>query len=104
MAHTDVNQILRAITDATFPAGKEELLRAAQAKEAPPEVLTALREMPPEQYQNKQEVAQSVRTDPDSDFPHSAAQRAKQAGQHKPGVAEQLRDAPKPPVDEELDQ
>jgi hypothetical protein len=96
--------VLRAITDASFPAGKEELLRVAQAGNAPPEVIQALQEIPAEQYENKHEVAQSVRTEADSDLQHSAAQHAKQAAQGgKPGLSEKLRDAPKPPVEEELD-
>ncbi|MGW8379009.1 DUF2795 domain-containing protein [Streptomyces sp. ODS28] len=105
MAHTTVQEVLKAVTDASFPAGKEELMKAAQEAHAPPQVMDALREMPPEQYENKNEVARSVRVDPDSDAPHSDAQRAKQAAQHgKTGMAEQLRDASKPPVQEELDE
>lgn len=104
MAQTDVQHILHAITDVSFPADKEELLRVAEESDASPEVLKALREMPPEQYENKNEVARSVHTDADSDQPHSAAQRAKQASQHgKTGMTQQLRDADKPPVQQELD-
>jgi hypothetical protein len=104
MAHTNVQEVLRAVKDATFPAGKDELLRAARRSGASDEVVAALRGVPPEQYANKEDVARSVRVDPDSDLGHSPAQRAEQARQGgKPGQAQQLRDVGKPPVEDELD-
>ncbi len=104
MAHTNVQEVLRSIKDATFPAGKDELLRAARQSGASQEVVAALRGVPPEEYANKEDVARSVRVDPDSDLGHSPAQQAKQARQGgRPGQAQQLREVGRPPVEEELD-
>ncbi|MEU3342369.1 hypothetical protein [Streptomyces sp. NPDC006668] len=49
-------------------------------------------------------MARSVRVDPASDLGLSPAQRAEQARKGgRPGQSQHLRDAPKPPVQEELD-
>ncbi|GAA3656857.1 DUF2795 domain-containing protein [Streptomyces sp. S1A] len=104
MAHTDVQEILGALKDVDFPADKDELLRAAKVGGASGEALKALRGIPPDRYDNRDQVARSVRVDPDSDLGHSAAQRAEQARKGgKPGLSQHLRDAPKPPVEDELD-
>ena len=104
MAHTDVQQILGALKDVDFPADKDELLRAARTARASEETLATLRGIPPDRYGNREEVARSVRVDPDSDLGHSAAQRAEQARRGgKPGLSQHLRDVPKPPVEDELD-
>ncbi|WP_031505774.1 DUF2795 domain-containing protein [Streptomyces megasporus] len=104
MAHTDVREILGSLKDVDFPADKDELLRAARAKGASDEAMRALRGIPPERYDNREEVARSVRVDPDSDLDHSASQRAEQARKGgKPGLSQHLRDASKPPVEDELD-
>nr|WP_241267298.1 DUF2795 domain-containing protein [Streptomyces scabichelini] len=95
---------MHALKGATFPADKDELLRAARVAGASDEVLTALRGVPPEEYTNKEDVARSVRVDPDSDLNLSASQRAEQARQGgKPGQAQRLRSVEKPPVEDELD-
>ncbi|OKJ95099.1 hypothetical protein AMK26_31380 [Streptomyces sp. CB03234] len=105
MAHTDVPEVLGAIKDADFPADKDTLVSAAQRAGASEEVIKALRGIPAEQYTNREDVARSVRVDPDADLGHSRGQRAAQARQGgKPGLSQHLRDAPKPPVQEELDQ
>lgn len=105
MAHTDVHEVLGALKNVDFPAGKDDLLREAEAAGASQEVIAALRGVPAEQYRNREDVAHSVRTDPDTDIPHSPAQRAEQARLGgKPGQSQHLRDVPKPPVEEELDQ
>ncbi|MEE1938693.1 DUF2795 domain-containing protein [Streptomyces sp. TRM 70361] len=104
MAHTDVQEILGTLKDVDFPAGKDDLLRAARTGGASEEALKALRGIPPDRYANRDEVARSVRVDPDSDLGHSAAQRAQQARKGgKPGLSQHLRDADKPPVQDELD-
>jgi len=91
-----------------FPAGKDELIRAAQAAGVPGEVIRALRAIPPEEYANRQEVARSVPKDPAEELQPSTAQRAAQAresrhhgGQHLP---QYLREVPKPAVEDELDE
>ncbi|MEV6793252.1 DUF2795 domain-containing protein [Streptomyces sp. NPDC051320] len=104
MADTNVHDVLGAVRDVHFPAGKDDLVDAAERSGASGDVVKALRGIAPEQYANKEEVARSVRLDPASDRGHSRAQRAEQARQGgKPGLSQHLRDAPKPPVEDELD-
>ncbi|MFK4148673.1 DUF2795 domain-containing protein [Streptomyces sp. NPDC004065] len=101
---TSARDVVNAIKDVDFPAGKEELVEAASRAGAPQEVVKALRGIPPEQYANREEVARSVRVAPDSDLGLSPAQRAEQAregGRH--GQSQHLREVPKPPVQEELE-
>lgn len=103
-AHTDVREILSTLGDVDYPAGKDELIEAAKRGGGSEEVLTALRGIPAEQYANGDEVARSVRTEPDSDLGHSPGQRGAQARKGgKPGLSQHLRDAPKPPIEEELE-
>nr|WP_165985493.1 DUF2795 domain-containing protein [Streptomyces sp. YIM 98790] len=98
------DDIRRAVKDVDFPAGKDELIRAAKVSGASQEAVKALRGIPPEDYGNREDVVRSVRLKPDTDLGHSAAQHAEQARKGgKQGLAKQLRDAPKPPVEEELD-
>jgi Protein of unknown function (DUF2795) len=47
------DQPRRALRDVDFPAGKDELIRAAQASGAPGEAIRALRAIPPEEYANR---------------------------------------------------
>jgi hypothetical protein len=104
MAHTNVPEVLKAIKDVDFPADKEKLMSAARGAGASEEVVKALRGIPPERYDSRDDVARSVRTDPDSDLGHNASQKAEQARKGgKPGLSEHLRDAPKTPIQEELD-
>jgi hypothetical protein len=68
-------------------------------------VVKALRAIPSDEYGNRDEVARSVRVDPPSDLDLSAAQRAERARRGgRPGQSQHLRDVPKPPVQDELDQ
>ena len=48
------DQLRQALRDVDFPAGKDELIRAAQAAGAPGEVIRALRAIPPEEYANRE--------------------------------------------------
>jgi hypothetical protein len=104
MAHTSVPEVLEAIKDVDFPAGKEELVGAARSAGASEEVIKALRGIQPEQYAGREEVARSVRVDPASDLGLNASQRAEQARDGgKPGLSQHLREEPKTPIQEELD-
>ncbi|MER7943369.1 DUF2795 domain-containing protein [Streptomyces sp. NBC_01696] len=104
-AHTTMDEVLKALDAVDFPAGKDDLLTAAQGANARDEVIKALQGIPAEQYGNRQDVAHSVRLDPDSDLHRTPGQKGEQARQGgKPGLSQHLRDAPKPPVDEELEQ
>ncbi|MBY8881486.1 DUF2795 domain-containing protein [Actinacidiphila acidipaludis] len=102
MTHPGVPDVLEAIKDVTFPAGKDDLVDAAAAAGASGDVVAALRALPPESYGNRSDVAHSVRLDAASDLGLSEGQRAAQArvgGKH--GLAQQLREVPKPPIEEE---
>ncbi|MGW4026383.1 DUF2795 domain-containing protein [Streptomyces sp. NPDC005009] len=80
MAHrTSARDVVSAIKDVDFPAGKDDLVQAASRSGAAPDVVKALRGIPAEQYANREEVARSVRVDPDSDLGLSPAQQAEQA-------------------------
>jgi hypothetical protein len=101
------SQLKRALRDVDFPAGKQELLQAAEANGAPDELIAALRAIPPDEYANRDEVARSIPEDPARELSLSPAQRAEQArerrrhgGQH---LSQYLREVPKPPVEEELE-
>jgi hypothetical protein len=101
------DEIVRYLGGAKFPAAKEELLRAAADAGAPPEVLKALRAIPPEEYANRSQVARSVPTDPAADLRPSPAQRAEQARERRRRgpqlMSEYEREVPKPPIQDELD-
>jgi hypothetical protein len=107
MPHVTSDEVVRYLRDVNFPAGQEDLLRAADDAGAPQEVLGALRAIPPEEYANRAEVARSVPTDPAADLHPTPAQRAQQArerrhrGPHP--VSEYQREVPKPAIEDELD-
>ncbi|MFI5685267.1 DUF2795 domain-containing protein [Streptomyces sp. NPDC051636] len=104
MAHTSVPEVLGAIKDVDFPADKDRLVTAARSAGASEEVVKALRGIPPEQYTSREDVARSVRVDPDSDLGYNATQRAEQAREGgKPGLSQHLREEPRTPIQEELD-
>lgn len=103
MADTDMAQVMDAVQDADFPATKDQLVAVAQAADARDQVLQALQALPPVEYDNREDVAHSVRLPVDSDLDHSKAQRNDQLrGGGKHGLSGHLRDVPKPPVEEEL--
>ena len=105
MTHsTSARDVVEAVKDVDFPAGKDTLIEEASRKGAPPDVVKALRGIPAEQYANREAVARSVRVDPDSDLGLSPAQRAEQARKGgRPGQSQHFREVSKPPVEEELD-
>ncbi|MYS19968.1 Protein of unknown function [Streptomyces sp. DvalAA-14] len=101
---TSTRQVVDAIKDVDFPAHKDALMRAARASGAPAEVVAALRAIAPEEYDNRQEVVRSVTVDPADGLGLSPAQRAEQAREGgKPHLSQYLRDAPKPPIEQELE-
>ncbi|WP_031087070.1 DUF2795 domain-containing protein [Streptomyces sp. NRRL WC-3549] len=103
-AHTTVHEVLKALDAVDFPAGKDDLLTAAQAANARDEVIKALQGIPAEQYGNREDVVHSVRLDADSDMDRTPGQKGAQARKGgKPGLSQHLRETPKPPVDEELE-
>jgi cation diffusion facilitator CzcD-associated flavoprotein CzcO len=103
-AHTSVPEVLDALKDVTYPAGKEQLVSAARRAGASDEVVAALRGIPAEGYAGRAEVARSVRVDPDPHPGRGAGRRTRQARRGgKPGVSQHLREEPRTPIQEEFD-
>ncbi|MGW2645858.1 DUF2795 domain-containing protein [Streptomyces sp. NPDC001393] len=101
-AHTSVPEVLAALKDVSYPADKDRLVTAAREAGASDEVVKVLRGIPAEQYTGREDVARSVRADPDLD--HTAAQRADKAREGgKPGLSLHLREEPRTPIQEEFD-
>jgi hypothetical protein len=102
-AHTTIKEVLDALGEVDFPAGKDDLLAAARAAGASEEVQKALRGIPPDEYANRGEVARSVRLDPSSEDGLDAAQRAEQARVGgRPGLGQHEVDVREPVIEEEL--
>src|ERR1700744_6587988 len=103
----DARQLKTALRDVDYPAGKQELIRAAEAAGASEEMMRALRAIAPEVYRNREEVARSIPNDPAEELGVTPAQRAEQARERRRHGwghrAKVLREVPKPPLEEELD-
>src|SRR3954471_6376048 len=78
--HTTIKEVLAALGEVDFPAGKDDLLAAAQAAGASEEVQKALRGIPPDEYANRDEVARSVRLDPSTEDGLDASRRGGAGG------------------------
>ncbi|SCL27999.1 Protein of unknown function [Micromonospora pallida] len=85
-SYTDV---LRYLSSLDYPAGKDDVVRQAEREGAPPEVLQALRALPPVDYANGNEVARSAGIDAAPEL--SPAQRAAQAREPHTRVSQHLR-------------
>ncbi|GLY24309.1 hypothetical protein CA850_03135 [Micromonospora echinospora] len=81
--------VLRYLSSLDYPAGKDDVVRQAEQEGAPPEVLRALRALPPVDYANGNEVARSAGTDTAPEL--SPAQRAAQAREPHTRVSQHLR-------------
>jgi hypothetical protein len=85
-SYTDVLEYLSALD---YPAGKDDVVREAEREGAPPEVLKALRALPPVDYANGSEVARSAGIDAAPEV--GASQRAAQAREPHTRVSQHLR-------------
>ena len=112
------DDIKAVLSDIDFPASKEEIVdharrRAAGIGGGPGDIggdagesahkdaVRALSALPPGDYANLPEVLRSVPTQPGPE--RSESERASQRRHHrKPGLAEHMRDAELPPVEDEL--
>jgi hypothetical protein len=59
----DNAEVRRCLNMLDFPASKEDIVREAERVAAPPEVLKALRALPPVEYGNHNEVVRSAASD-----------------------------------------
>lgn len=102
MSETTIEQIGELLDDLDFPAAKQEIVDHARRRGARPDADRALSALPRADYRNRAEVLASVPKDPAPE--RDAAERAYQQRHHrKPGLAEHMREAERPPVEEELD-
>ncbi|MGC5052265.1 DUF2795 domain-containing protein [Micromonospora sp. DT48] len=69
--------VLQYLSSLDYPAGKDEVVREAEREGAPPDVLQALRALPPVDYANGNQVARSAGIDAADGITDS--QRAAQA-------------------------
>ncbi|TDC77840.1 DUF2795 domain-containing protein [Micromonospora sp. KC606] len=83
------SDVLHYLSGLDYPAEKDDVVREAERAGAPPEVLKALRALPPVDYANGTEVARSAGIDaaPEVD----ASQRAAQARDRHQRVSQHLR-------------
>ncbi|RKN25472.1 DUF2795 domain-containing protein [Micromonospora musae] len=81
--------VLQYLSSLDYPAEKDEVIREAEREGAPPDVLKALRALPPVDYANGNEVARSAGIEAAPEL--SRAQRAAQARDPHPRVSQHLR-------------
>ncbi|MFI9247437.1 DUF2795 domain-containing protein [Streptomyces sp. NPDC053086] len=103
-AHTSVPEVLEALKDVTYPAGRDRLVSAAREAGASDDVVETLRGMPAEEYADRAEVARSVPVTPHADLGHRAVRQGRQTRRGgRPGPAQHLWEEPKTPIHEEFD-
>jgi Protein of unknown function (DUF2795) len=81
------DDVLRHLTDVDHPADEETLLTAAERRGASPDVLGAIRAVPPVDHRDRDEVVRSLRLDP---APH-AEPGAQARAPASPGVSRASR-------------
>ncbi|MFG3706238.1 DUF2795 domain-containing protein [Micromonospora sp. NPDC047670] len=81
--------VLQYLSSLDYPAGKDDVVREAEREGAPPDVLRALRALPPVDYANGNEVARSAGIDAAPEI--GASQRAAQARDRHQRVSQHLR-------------
>ncbi|WBB68957.1 DUF2795 domain-containing protein [Micromonospora sp. WMMD812] len=81
--------VLQYLSSLDYPAGKDDVIREAEREGAPPDVLRALRALPPVDYANGNEVARSAGIEAAPEL--SPSQRAAQARDRRPRVSQHLR-------------
>ncbi|MEU7998045.1 DUF2795 domain-containing protein [Micromonospora sp. NPDC049060] len=84
--------VLQYLSSLDYPAEKDDVVRQAEREGAPPDVLRALRALPPVDYANGNEVARSagIEAAPEVDSAQRAAQardkRHQRVSQHLRGI------------------
>src|SRR3954452_23070905 len=98
-AHTTIKEVLDALGEVDFPAGKDDLLAAARAAGASEEVQNALRGIPPDEHANRDEVGRFVSLATSLEHGLDAAQRAEQARVGgRPGLGQNEVDVREPVI------
>lgn len=96
---TTVERLRGALSEADFPAGKDQLVRCAEESRADGDTIKALNAIPPVTYENMGEVERSVSFDPG---PESREEAQRRRRHDKPGLSQQEKDIPPHPIIEEL--
>ncbi|MCM0676835.1 DUF2795 domain-containing protein [Micromonospora phytophila] len=81
--------VLQYLSSLDYPAEKDDVVREAEREGAPPDVLRALRALPPVDYANGTEVARSAHIEAAPEV--GPAQRAAQARERHQRVSQHLR-------------
>ncbi|MBQ0902355.1 DUF2795 domain-containing protein [Micromonospora sp. U21] len=81
--------VLQYLSSLDYPAEKDDVVREAEREGAPPDVLKALRALPPVDYANGTEVARSADIEAAPEV--SPSQRAAQARDKHNRVSQHLR-------------
>jgi hypothetical protein len=96
---TTVARLRAALSEADFPADREELVRCAERLDADAATLRELKGIPPETYANLAEVERAVSfASPEYDRERAERRRA----HDKPGLSERAKDVEEHPIVEEL--
>ncbi|WP_298178580.1 DUF2795 domain-containing protein [Saccharomonospora sp.] len=96
---TTVERLRAALSEADFPAEKNELVRYAERSGADNDTVRELNAIPAETYGNLTEVERAV----SFESPETERERAqRRRGHDKPGLAEQSKDVAEHPIVSEL--
>lgn len=97
------DKVGNALIDADYPADKQALLDYAERTGSDPDVLSALRGLPPVEYGSRDEVLRSIDADPGDLAGQTATEQGRQAmGQAESPLAEHLRETDPTPVEDEV--
>jgi hypothetical protein len=97
----NADRIKDLLSDLDFPASKEQIVNHARQRGADPETDKGLSALPLGDYSNLEEVLRSVPVDPAPS--RTEAERVYQHRHHrKSRLAEHMRPAERPPVEDEL--
>ncbi|WP_034271683.1 DUF2795 domain-containing protein [Haloechinothrix halophila] len=97
---TDVDRLCQALSNADYPAEKNDLVQTALRAGADAETVSALEAIPPVTYGSEIEVLSAVPLE----SKQAEADRAAHRKLHtKPGLSEQDKDIPEHPIRGELD-
>lgn len=100
---TDRSHLKASLSAVDFPASKEQLVTYAETTGADEGTLSALRAMPPADYNNLTEVIRSVPLDKGTEEGQSSSDKAQQARQTtKDALAEHQTEVPANPIVDEL--
>jgi Protein of unknown function (DUF2795) len=102
VASTTRERLRDCLSDVNFPAGKQDLLNAADSQ-GDDDTVRALRAIPAETYNNLDQVLASVSIVDEQDAARDAGKAAARRTHTKPGLAESAKDiASESPIVDEL--